>query len=65
MEAEDPFSQQAILLQWGIVSLSPNPEARGPPPFGCPRLIMKYIRSYPPHVKAVSSIRNLWWRGPK
>ncbi|KAJ4452211.1 hypothetical protein ANN_03729 [Periplaneta americana] len=38
---------------------SPNPQAGGPPLIGCPRLLIQYIRSYPPYLEAVSSIRNL------
>jgi hypothetical protein len=34
----------------------PNPQAGGPPHVGCPRLLIQYIRSYPPHLEAVSSI---------
>jgi abortive infection bacteriophage resistance protein len=37
----------------------PNPQAGGPPPVGSPQLLIQYIRSYPPYLKAVSSIRNL------
>jgi hypothetical protein len=37
----------------------PNPQAGGPPLVGCPRLLIQYIRSYPPYLEAVSSIRNL------
>jgi hypothetical protein len=31
------------------ISASPNPQAGGPPLVGCPRLLIQYIRSYPPH----------------
>jgi hypothetical protein len=37
----------------------PNLKAGGPPTVGCPRLIIQYIRSYPPYLQAVSSVRNL------
>jgi hypothetical protein len=37
----------------------PNPNAGVPPLVGCPRLLIQYIRSYPPYLEAVSSIRNL------
>ena len=30
---------------------SPNPQDGGPPLVGCPRLLIQYIRSYPPHWK--------------
>jgi hypothetical protein len=43
----------------GGVSPPPNPQAGGPPPVGGPRLLIQYIRSYPPYLEAVSSIRNL------
>jgi hypothetical protein len=46
-------------LRWGVVSPPPNPQAGGPPLVGCPRLIIQYIRSYPPYLEAFSSIRNL------
>jgi hypothetical protein len=35
--------------QWGVVSPSPNPQARGAPLVGSPRLLIQYIRSYPPY----------------
>jgi len=37
------------VLQGGVVSTSPNPEAGGPPLVGCTRLLIKFIRSYPPY----------------
>jgi hypothetical protein len=36
----------------------PNPQAVGPPLVGFARLLIQYIRSYPPYLEAVSSIRN-------
>jgi len=36
------------ILQGGVVTTSPNPQAEGPPLVGCPRLIIQFIRSYPP-----------------
>ena len=33
----------------GVVSSSPNPQAGGPPLVGCPRLLIQFIRSYPPY----------------
>jgi hypothetical protein len=33
----------------GFVSASPNPQAGGPPLVGCPRLLIQFIRSYPPY----------------
>ena len=40
--------QQDTFLRWGVISTSPNPQAGGPPYVGCSRLLMQYIRSYPP-----------------
>jgi hypothetical protein len=38
-----------VFLWGGVVSASPNPQAGGPPFVGCPRLLIQYIRSYPPY----------------
>jgi hypothetical protein len=32
-----------------LLASSPNPQARGPPAVGCPRLLIQYTRSYPPY----------------
>jgi hypothetical protein len=53
------FRNKPIFLWWGIVSPTPNHQDGGPPLIGCPRLLIQYIRSYPPYLEAVSSIRNL------
>ena len=37
------------VLQGGVVSTSPNPQAGGPPLVDCPRLLIQFIRSYPLH----------------
>jgi len=37
------------VLQGGIVSTSPNPQAGGPPLVGCPRMLIQFIFSYPPY----------------
>ena len=37
------------VLHGGVVSTSPNPQAGGPPLVGCPRLLIQFIRSYPPY----------------
>jgi hypothetical protein len=58
-EALCDISQQAYFLWWGVVSLTPNHQAGGSPLVGCPRLLIKCIRSYPPYPEAVSSICNL------
>jgi hypothetical protein len=34
----------------------PNPQAGAPPLVGCPRLLIQYIRRYPPYLEAASSI---------
>jgi hypothetical protein len=46
------------VLRGRVVSPPPNPQAGRPPTVGCPRLLIQYIRSYPPYLEAVSSIRN-------
>jgi hypothetical protein len=38
---------------------TPNPHAGGPPLIGGPRLLIQYIRSYPPYPEVVSSTHNL------
>jgi hypothetical protein len=48
-----------IFLLWGVVSLTPNLQAGGPRLLGCPRLLIRYIRSYPTYLEAISSIRNM------
>ena len=37
------------VLQGGVVSTSPNPQAGGPPLVGCPPLLIQFIRSYTPY----------------
>jgi len=37
------------VLKGRVVSTSPNPQAGGPPLVGCPRLLIQFIRSYPPY----------------
>jgi len=34
------------VLQGGVVSTSPNPQAGGPPRVCCPRLLIQFIRSW-------------------
>ena len=43
------ISLQCMFLRWGAVSTSPKPQAGGPTLVGCPRLLIQYIRSYPPY----------------
>jgi hypothetical protein len=47
------------VLRWGVVSPLSNPQAGEPSPVGCPRLLIQFIRSYPPYLEAVSSVRHL------
>jgi hypothetical protein len=42
-------SQHDTFLCWGVVSASPNPQTGGPPLVGSPRLLIHYIRKYPPY----------------
>jgi hypothetical protein len=53
------FRNRLIFLGRGVVSPKPNPQAGRPLLAGCPQLLIKYIRSYPPYLEAVSSILNL------
>jgi hypothetical protein len=46
------------VLRGMVVSPPSNPQAGGPPTVGYPRLLIQQIRSYPPYLEAVSSIRN-------
>jgi hypothetical protein len=43
------FRNKGSFSQWGFVSPSPNPQAGGPPLVSCLRLLIQYIRSYPPY----------------
>ena len=43
----------SIFSRGGVVSTSPNPQAGGPPLVGCPRLLIQFIRSYPPYQKLI------------
>jgi hypothetical protein len=49
----------SLFFRWGVVSPTPNPQAGGSPLVGSPRLLIQYIRSYPPYLEGVSSIRNV------
>jgi hypothetical protein len=42
------FLNRAV-LQGGVVSTSPNPQAGGPHLIDCPRLLIQFIHSYPPY----------------
>ena len=59
-------TQNIKFLRRRIVITSPNNQAEGPPLIGCPRLLIQYIRSYPPHLEDVPPARTwrstmLWW----
>jgi hypothetical protein len=43
------ISQHNNFLPRGIVRTSSKPQPGGPPLFGCPRVFIQYIRSYPPY----------------
>jgi hypothetical protein len=55
----DTFRNKLEFLRWWVVSPPPNLQAGGPPPVGCPRLLIQYIRSYLPYLEAISSIHSL------
>jgi len=40
---------QDTFLQWGVVSTSPNPQARGPPLVSCLQPFIQYFCSCPPY----------------
>jgi len=42
-----------FILRWEVVSTSPDSQAGGPPFVGCSRLLIQYIRSYPPYRRPV------------
>jgi hypothetical protein len=42
-------SQHDMFLRWGDISTSLNPQAGRPLLVDCPRLLIQYIRSYPPY----------------
>jgi hypothetical protein len=42
---------KASFLRRGVVNTSPNPQARGPPLVGCPRLLIQSIHIYPPYCR--------------
>jgi hypothetical protein len=67
MRAFETFYNKKFLL-WGIVSPTSNPQAGGTPLVGCPRLLIQYIRSYPPYLEdfptsATWGRATLWWQG--
>ena len=42
-----------MFLRWGVISMSPNPQAGGPSLVGCPQMLIQYIRNYPPHWRLI------------
>jgi hypothetical protein len=48
-----------FFLRWEVVGHTHNPQAGVPPLVGCSRLLIQCIHRHPPHLEAVSSIRNL------
>jgi hypothetical protein len=54
------FRNVFLFLRWGVVSPPPNPQAGGPSLVGCPRLLIQYIRSYPPHLQTINPIIKFW-----
>jgi hypothetical protein len=42
------FRNKDTFSRWGVVNPSPKLQTGGPPLVGCPRLLIHYIRSYPP-----------------
>jgi len=56
------------VFRWGVVSPSPNSQAGGPHLVAFTRLLIQYIRSYPPYLVAVPLSatwgRSMpWWHG--
>jgi hypothetical protein len=47
------FRDIVKFLRQGVVSTSADPQAGGPPLIGCSRLLIQFIRSYPPYLEAV------------
>jgi hypothetical protein len=52
------FRNQLILYDEEL-AVRQTPPGVGPPLVVCPKLLIHYIRSYPPYLEAVSSVRNL------
>jgi hypothetical protein len=51
-----PFVTFNNKLRWSLVSLSPNPQAWGPPLVSFPWLLIQYTRSYPQYPEAVITL---------
>jgi hypothetical protein len=55
-------------LWWGVVGPTPNPQAGGPPLVGGQRLLIQYVRSYPPYPEDFPTSTTWgrtmpWWQG--
>jgi hypothetical protein len=53
------FRNMLVFYGEELLALCETPKAGEPPLVCCPRLLVQYIRSYPPYLQAVSSTRNL------
>ena len=42
-------SKFLLAIRDGLLAPRPTPQAGGPPLVGCPRLLIQFIRSYPPY----------------
>jgi hypothetical protein len=65
----DMFCNSVKWLWWGVVSISPNPQAGGSPLLSCAQLLIQYICSYLPNLEDVPPSVTweramLWWQGP-
>jgi hypothetical protein len=49
------ITEQEFFLRTGVVSISPNPQAVGPPLVGFPGLLIQFIHSYPPYRRLLST----------
>jgi hypothetical protein len=56
------FCKKLIFYGEELLPSDPTPPPGGPPFVGCPRLLVQYIRSYPPYLEVVSSVCNLRMR---
>jgi hypothetical protein len=54
----ETFRNNKKCLRWGVVSPTSKPQAGGPLPVGCPRLLIQYILSYP-QAKVVPVVSSL------
>ena len=55
------ISLHVFFSRW-VVSVLSNTQGGGPPLVGCPRLLIQFIRSYPP--SATWGRAMPWWQGP-